>query len=79
MCLQCTAVSPLTAHLLEGHHFQEGLGEDGRPEFVCCGRGREEHPPTGIKGELVVNNNLPPAPLKTVAHVLVIFMHIGTL
>ena len=51
-------------HLLKGHHFQEGLGENGRPDLVCCGRGREEHPPTGIKGKLVINDNLPPAPLR---------------
>ena len=53
----------LKVHLLKRYNFQEGFGENGRPDLVRCGRGREEHPPTGIKGKLVVNGNLPPTPL----------------
>ena len=75
---QCE-VQLLQVHLLERHHFKESLGEDGGPDLVCCGRGREEHPPTGIKGKLVVNDNLPPAPLYNRSDTLIISMSTKTL
>ena len=41
---------------------------------MCYGRGREEHPPTGIKGKLVINDNLPPTAL-TRNDTLIVYNH----